>query len=531
MYAVERAPEVPLSGGPEEWLRSMLARSDKNHAGKRIGFQFMSTRLISTMMEDSGVRFGTSGARGLVVSMTDEVCYAYTTAFLQHLESKSPSTGENGAVAVAGDLRPSTPRIMAAVMRAVSDAGYTPRNCGRVPSPAVALHGLQEKIPAIMVTGSHIPDDRNGIKYNTPAGEILKEDEQGIRAQSVDLSDLFDGDGSFREGGVVPELTTVASDVYVARWLDSFPSDFLSGVRMGLYQHSAVGRDLLRSVYESLGASVSLLAPSEEFVPVDTEAIRNEDVELARRWAESGDFDCIVSTDGDSDRPLISDEKGKWIRGDVAGILTARYLSADVVVTPVSSNSAVESCGWFREVHMTRIGSPYVIAEMIRAVQAGGERVVGYEANGGFLTATAMDLESGTLEPLPTRDPVIVHLGVLGLAKRENVSVSGLLDLLPRRFTASDRLQSFPTDISLDRIEELTAGGSSVIEAAFPTFGAVRSADSTDGLRIRFVSGDLVHLRPSGNAPELRCYSEADTEERAWEVNRDAMTVLQTWRE
>jgi phosphomannomutase len=44
--------------------------------------------------------------------------------------------------------------------------GYRPVNCGKIPSPAVALFGLENKIPAIMVTGSHIPDDRNGIKFN-----------------------------------------------------------------------------------------------------------------------------------------------------------------------------------------------------------------------------------------------------------------------------------------------------------------------------------------------------------------------------
>ena len=58
-------------------------------------------------------------------------------------------------------------------------------------------------------------------------------------------------------------------------------------------------------------------------------------------------FDAIFSTDGDSDRPLVADETGKWLRGDVAGILTARYCHAEAVVVPVSCNTAVERCGWF----------------------------------------------------------------------------------------------------------------------------------------------------------------------------------------
>ena len=46
-----------------------------------------------------------------------------------------------------------------------------------------------------------------------------------------------------------------------------------------------------------------------------------------RRWAEQYGFDAIISTDGDADRPLLGDEHGDWLRGDIAGILCAQYLS------------------------------------------------------------------------------------------------------------------------------------------------------------------------------------------------------------
>ncbi|MCP4313993.1 MAG: phosphomannomutase, partial [Bacteroidetes bacterium] len=141
---------------------------------------------IHRLMSESGVGFGTSGARGLVEAMTDQICYTYTVAFLQHLETAGQLT-ESHFVALGGDLRPSTPRIMQAVAKAVTGLGLTAQNCGLLPSPALALHGIQEGIASIMVTGSHIPDDRNGIKFNTPLGEILKRDEVSIRQQQVDI--------------------------------------------------------------------------------------------------------------------------------------------------------------------------------------------------------------------------------------------------------------------------------------------------------------------------------------------------------
>jgi phosphomannomutase len=138
---------------------------------------------IGDLMAESGVGFGTSGARGLAEQMTDWVCYAYTLGFLSYLEQIGDwSPGSD--VGLGGDLRPSTPRILTACARAVRDKGGHPVNLGYIPSPAVAAYGFGLSIPTLMVTGSHIPDDRNGIKFNLPAGEILKYDELWQRSNS-----------------------------------------------------------------------------------------------------------------------------------------------------------------------------------------------------------------------------------------------------------------------------------------------------------------------------------------------------------
>lgn len=98
-------------------------------------------------------------------------------------------------VAIAGDLRPSSPRIMAACAAAIRHKGGHVDYCGFVPSRAVAAYGFAKGIASLMVTGSHIPDDRNGIKFNRTDVEVLKPDELDIRAQSMALPDLFDERG------------------------------------------------------------------------------------------------------------------------------------------------------------------------------------------------------------------------------------------------------------------------------------------------------------------------------------------------
>lgn len=491
------------------------------------------TLIIDELMQESGVTFGTSGARGLEVAMTDRVCYAYTKAFLQQ-QAAGGGVIRGMEVAIAGDYRPSTPRIMAAVTRAVQDQGCIPVNCGFIPTPAVALYGIARGILSLMVTGSHIPDDRNGIKFNKPTGEILKQDEEEIRGQCVEIPEgVFDRAGHGLEQ--LPLERDAAYRAYRQRYLDFFPAGSLRGRRIGLYEHSSVARRVLGELLESLGAELIHLGFSDRFIPVDTEAIRPEDVVLAHRWAEEYGLDAIISTDGDGDRPLISDEHGNWLRGDVAGILCARFLNAERVVTPVSSNTAVERCGWFRGVDRTRIGSPYVIAAMESRLQQGERGVVGYEANGGFLIGDSVERKGAVLDPLPTRDAVIVALAILLLSVEEGVPVSGLLEHLPARFTSSGRLKAFPTALSQERIGALNSGefeqDRRAIESLFgELFGRVAGIDSTDGLRITFEGGEVVHLRPSGNAPELRCYNEAESEQRAGEMNRLCLELLEGWR-
>ncbi len=492
--------------------------------------------LIDDLMVQSGVGFGTSGARGRVEAMTDRVCYAYTLGFIQYLfETEVLVAG--GALGIAGDHRSSSGRIMAACAQAITDAGCLARHLGRIPSPAIAAFGIAQGIPTLMVTGSHIPDDRNGIKFNLPSGEILKADEAGIRRQDVALPESqFDAVGALWAGVGLGPADPAAYDAYVARYLEFFPAGCLSGVRVGLYEQSSVAREAMREVLIGLGADVTSLARSEVFLPVDTEAIRPEDVRLAREWTLGGGYDALVSADGDGDRPLVGDERGEWLRGDIAGPLCARWLGVRSLATPVSCNTAVDRSGWFERVQRTRIGSPYVVAAMQELLVAGPTPVAGYEANGGFLTADAIERDGRVLPALPTRDALIVALAVLCLARDRGQRVSELAGDLPARFTHSDRIKDFPTELSQARLAAMTSGevrrDRAGVEAVFgAAFGPVAGLDTTDGLRITFASGEIAHLRPSGNAPELRAYTEADTPERAAEMNGICLEILAGWRQ
>ncbi|MFT3689577.1 phosphomannomutase [Paenirhodobacter sp.] len=437
-------------------------------------------------------KFGTSGLRGLVVELTPELVADYTRAFIA-----ACPTG--GAVMVGQDYRPSSPAIAAMVLRTVREAGLRAIDLGALPTPALALACIGAGCGAVMVTGSHIPADRNGLKFYVPTGEITKDDEAKI------LAALGTAPGT---GAGPAEADPQAGARYVARYATAYGPVALNGLRIGVYEHSSVAREILKQVLAALGAEVVPLARSETFIPVDTEAVDPVTRTLFAQWCRDNALDALVSTDGDADRPMVTDASGEVIPGDILGALTARSLGAEVICTPVSSNSMINEMGFGRIVK-TRIGSPFVIAAMEEETGA----VVGYEANGGFLLGFAAQGPAGPLAPLMTRDCVLPIVAPLAAAKAAGLSLADLVAALPPRFTAADRLTEIPTQNAQALIAELK--DDPVRRDQFFTPRRVELVDLTDGLRATLADGAVVHLRASGNAPEFRCYVEADSKAAA----------------
>jgi phosphomannomutase len=449
-------------------------------------------------------KFGTSGLRGLVAELTPELIGAHVRAFV--------ASGPVGhGIWIGRDLRGSSPAISKMVANAAREMGVVVTDAGAVPTPALALASMNAGCAAVMVTGSHIPDDRNGIKFYTPAGEITKAHEAAIIA-NLDAAPTYNGP--------VPITDTTAEAGYIARYTRAYGTA-LAGMCIGVYSHSAVGRDLIVDLLTQLGAQVTELGRATHFVPVDTEAVPKELRAQLRDWASSNPLDAIVSTDGDGDRPLVADATGNIVPGDVLGQIAGKALGARVAVTPVSSNSAAEQV--FENVIRTKIGSPFVIAGM----ETAAGRVVGYEANGGFLLGYDTSGPAGPLPALMTRDAILPILASL-IAAKAGGSLAAAVATQPARFTAADRLQGVATETAQAFIAELS-GQDSTRAAFLKQFDLAEVAvDRTDGLRI-ICSGDrIVHLRPSGNAPELRLYVETDSPEAANALLGQGLEILRT---
>lgn len=458
-------------------------------------------------------KFGTSGLRGLVSELTPDLVSSYVRAFLE-------SCPHGGGVHMGRDLRPSSPEIADIVIDVVRAAGLEVIDCGPVPTPALALASMSRGYAAVMVTGSHIPADRNGLKFYAPGGEISKEDEARIvAAYAAGPAGLQGG------AGALAHADDCARN-YIERYRKAFGGEALSGLRIGVYQHSSVARDIMAEAVRTLGGEAVLLGRSDVFIPVDTEAVDPETRILLRDWVREHELDAVISTDGDGDRPMLADVTGRIVPGDVLGVLTARFLGARVICTPVSSNGMVAEMDGFTDILRTRIGSPYVIAAMEDVLADTPEaRVVGYEANGGFLLGYTAQGPAGALPPLMTRDSLLPVLAPLAEARARGCGLTELMTGLPARFTAADRLTGIDPQISSPFLAGL-AEDPGARRDFFSGLPPEAGLDLTDGLRVTFESGDVVHLRPSGNAPEFRCYGESTSPEAAGRLVSDHLARL-----
>ena len=523
------------------------------------------------------LKFGTSGLRDTVENMTDMECFINARGFIAYLKMCGEFK-EGNKVAIAGDRRPSTYRIKRAVSAAISDMGGIVDDQGQVPSPALAYYAMQSNMPSIMVTGSHIPADRNGIKFTKKTGEILKSDESGIlenvRKERIKVysetseDSIFDKKGTFKEM-FKPKFNKLlraecyagkSRELYIDRYKDVFGNEFFPrGTKIFLYQHSAVGRDIVKEIFEGLGAKV--FAPdikinneplrSNDFVSVDTESVSDGTLGIFKKVLVDNDIDIGITLDGDSDRPLLvyrvyeegkATNNVKYITGDILGLLAILGLQnlnikVDAACVPISANDSIISICKQKgmELTQTKIGSPYVIAAMNGSITShpGKWNVVSWESNGGFLTGADLTIGNKTLKALPTRDAVLPLLSVIHLFIKSGSSVSELIKTLSLRFTHADRQEAFPVETSKAIMSFLTPTDlnnreeresiKERIEKVFlkcDGFGKVKDLNYTDGVRILFDNGEIAHLRPSGNAPEFRIYAIADSEDRAREIVR-----------
>ena len=408
--------------------------------------------------------FGTSGIRRVVDSG------------LVRLTLKVGLTvgGIYGSVVVGGDTRTSSHALKHALISGLLAGGSRCCDAGVVPTPTLAF-AAREFDAGAMITASHNPPEYNGIKLLNPDGCAFDSGQRKQIEESV-LNESFTAApwDKIGDSGVYND----AISKHVERILRDFPdrSKLKVVVDCGCGAASVITPDLLTR----MGCEVvDLNCYPSGFFPRNAEPVEANLGDLMKTTTELG-ADLGIAHDGDGDRMMGVDDKGRFVSGDKLLAIFARDVGAKAVVTTIDASMAIDEMDY--NVTRTRVGDNYVSEELRNGGDFGGE------PSGSWI------FPGISLCP----DGIYAAARIVAIAGRQKLSQ--LVDSIPY----------YPV------LRGSTTGEGVVISVLEQRLMAMNplSVSNVDGIKLDFEDSWLL-IRASGTEPKIRLTVEARSEAQA----------------
>lgn len=329
-------------------------------------------------------------ATGEHATLTPAAAQRLAEAFVVWLRGKIGR--KNLRIAVGMDSRTSGPELMNACIEGILCGGADAVDCGMASTPAMFMTTVSEDTKAdgaIMVTASHMPMDRNGLKFFRATGGLDKADVADIIA----IAEAGNIPADETKGSVTNEDFMRSYAGLLANLVRTSTGDEapLRGMHIIVDAGNGAGGFYARSVLEPLGADISgsqFLDPDGTFPnhipnPEDAEAIASI-VEAVK--AEDADFGIIFDTD--VDRAGAVDRGGNVLNRDrliavVSAILLAEHPGTTIVTDSVTSSGLtdfIEAHGGKH--HRFKRGYRNVINEAVRLNNEGTDSQLAIETSG-----------------------------------------------------------------------------------------------------------------------------------------------------
>lgn len=358
--------------------------------------------------------FGTDGIRGEANRdpMTPEVAMRVGMAVAAYF-------GNAGRIVIGKDTRISGYLLESALASGVCSLGAEVTFVGPLPTPGIAYITRSLRADAgVVISASHNPFHDNGIKLFAGDGYKLPDPVE------LELERLMQSDELLAQratGGKIGRAFRLddASGRYLTHLKHAFDSEqTLDGLKIVLDCAHGAAYKVAPSVFRELGAELILIGCSPNGTNINDGVGAMYPEVIAKAVVEHG-ADIGIALDGDADRAVFCDEKGKGIDGDAVLCMCAKDMSAqhvlrgDAVVATVMSNLGLER--GLEEIGLsllrTQVGDRYVV----EAMRAGGYNL------GGEQSGHLVFLDHGT-----TGDGVVAALCLLGIMRRNKTPVSQL---------------------------------------------------------------------------------------------------------
>ncbi|MDO5845771.1 MAG: phosphopentomutase/phosphoglucosamine mutase [Methanocorpusculum sp.] len=399
--------------------------------------------------------------------------------FGQPLLSLGPLVGaavaqDTNHVILATDARTSRNILAEAILSGLLAGGARISFGGIAPTPAVAL-AARDAGAGIMITASHNPEAYNGYKLFRPDGSsyTLAQQEEIERRITAPSWAAWDKQGSVSAADLnTPHKETILHDI-----------DIPEAITVIVDCANGAGGRVTPDALASNGAKIIPVNcdPSGKFGR-PSEPLEKNLLHLPKLMKASG-ASCAVVNNGDADRMMAFDNRGRYVDGDQLLMLFAKYLDAKQVVTTVDASMAIEDVA---EVHRTPVGDSFVSEELISWGTFGGE------PSGSWVF------------PKHSLCPDGPYAAALFMQMSAEWDVAAELDALPKYTILRDSV--------------MTECGKAIL-------ASLGAENATDGIRVADETGWYL-IRASGTEPKVRCTAEGKTKEDAKRMLETGMAVL-----
>ncbi|KAF5078767.1 Phosphoglucosamine mutase [anaerobic digester metagenome] len=450
------------------------------------------------MTEKKKQLFGTNGVRGIVGELiTPELVMKIGMAV---------GTMRPGTIAVGMDTRTSGPALINAMKAGLMATGCDVIDCGILPTPALQYIVMNRYDAGVVITASHNPGAYNGVKVIEKDGTEMDDDgsieiEERVFSYNFDLKEWKD------VGVVIPEGDLVQK--YVKGVVSKVPTNIGEGMKVVIDPGCGAAYRTTAEILQSIGCQVFTLNayPDGNFPARDPEPSVEGLAPLADMVVGTGAA-FGVAHDGDADRAVFIDDKGRFVEENKEFALIAEYMCSQrkgILVTPVSTSRLIETVvsPYGCTVDYTAVGSIYV-ARRMRALLAEGKPVsFGGEGNGGLIYPDHQFC----------RDGGMTAAMMVTLLTSKKQPLSSLVDALPPSIMLKHKFHT---------------GNAEKILAAVQEKFSSDSLNLVDGIRIDRKDAWAL-IRPSGTEPLVRLYVESPEQATAKAFEQEILSCISSF--
>jgi len=433
-----------------------------------------------------GKLFGTDGIRG-VVNETLDSPLAYRTGLATAI-SLGRSCGRTPLVVIGKDTRVSSDMLECAIIAGLCAGGANVIQLGVISTPAVAYLAVFNSADAgIVISASHNPYEHNGIKMFSSDGFKLSDElEDGIEALI-----LSEGDLPVQTGAGIGQVFygRHCSDYYIRHLLSTVKEE-ITDLRVLVDCANGAASKTAPRIFSRFNADVAYINEQPNGVNVNNGCGSTHLAMLSQRVV-SGCYDVGIAFDGDADRCLVVDEKGRVVDGDQIMAICASWmkkhgkLKNNGFVATVMSNLGLHK---YAEKEGLTLLCAQVGDRNVRELMQEKGMVLGGEQSGHIIF----------LEDMPTGDGQLTALRFLQILSQSGTTVSGL----------AAAVTQYP-QVLLNVSSPVTREGKDAVLASPEVTAAVAAGEAE-------LAGDgRVFVRASGTEALIRVMVEAGTQETA----------------